>query len=162
MVKIEHKVGNLLDVREGHIVHGCNAQGVMGSGVALAVKVRYPECYDDYHYHHLEHGLALGENIPWLRPDKKLVVWNAITQHKYGKSDTRYVSYDALERCFSAINGIIKLSLNESLSFYRYKDVPQHIHIPMIGAGLGGGNWEVIKTIIEQTVNYPVTLWTLE
>jgi len=49
---IEHKIGDLFSNTEGYIVHGCNAQGVMGSGVAKIVKdqyfdafKRYAECY---------------------------------------------------------------------------------------------------------------------
>ena len=38
---------------------------------------------------------------------------------------------------------------------------PREIHIPLIGAGLGGGNWEIIREIIEQTVEFPTTLWVL-
>jgi O-acetyl-ADP-ribose deacetylase (regulator of RNase III) len=34
---IETRKGSLLDAT-GIIVHGCNCQGVMGSGVALAIK----------------------------------------------------------------------------------------------------------------------------
>lgn len=33
---IQYKTGNLLDTPDSYIVHGCNAQGVMGSGVAKA------------------------------------------------------------------------------------------------------------------------------
>jgi hypothetical protein len=29
----------------------------------------------------------------------------------------------------------------------------------MIGAARGGGNWEIIREIIEQTVQFPTTLW---
>lgn len=45
---IEYKKGNLLDVTKGIIMHGCNCQGVMGSGVALAVKRKYPLAFDRY------------------------------------------------------------------------------------------------------------------
>jgi hypothetical protein len=27
------------------------------------------------------------------------------------------------------------------------------------GPARGGGNWEIIREIIEQTMDYPVTLW---
>ena len=35
---IQYKKGDLLSVTKGIIAHGCNAQGVMGSGVALQIK----------------------------------------------------------------------------------------------------------------------------
>lgn len=39
---IEYRKGNLLDITSGVIVHGCNMRGVMGSGVALAIRNKYP------------------------------------------------------------------------------------------------------------------------
>ena len=148
-MKIVKKIGNLLDVQTGHIVHGCNAQGVMGSGVALAVKNKYPSAYRDYRSIYEEDGLTLGDAYPYV-PIAGLVIWNAITQDGYGLP-TRNCSYDAIQTCFEKIDNAVT----------SYSVIPQEIHIPMIGAGLGGGNWEIIKTIIEQTVTVPVTLWVL-
>lgn len=149
-MKIDVKIGNLLDVTSGHIVHGCNAQGVMGSGVALAVKNKYPEVYRDYRRTYEEEGLTLGDAYPFM-PANGLVVWNAITQDGYGLP-TRNCSYDAIQTCFEKIDETVT----------EFDIVQKEIHIPMIGAGLGGGNWEIIREIIEQTVTVPVTLWMLK
>jgi len=152
MIKIMPKKGDLLAVQAGHIVHGCNAQGVMGSGVAFAVKKKYPLAFDNYAFHHsTPEGLILGNTYPF-EINNKLVIWNAITQEGYGPG-TRQVSYDAIQTCFEQINFAIERGW--------YPEVPEEVHIPMIGAGLGGGNWAIISTIIEQTMDYPVTLWLL-
>jgi len=148
-MKIETKVGNLLNVKSGHIVHGCNAQGVMGSGVALAVKRTYPKAYEDYINIHKVNGLELGRSYP-VMVSPSLTVWNAITQDNYGWG-TRQISYDAIQTCFQEINDYIA-EVTEDLQ-------PKEIHIPLIGAARGGGNWTIIKTIIEETVQFPVTLW---
>jgi O-acetyl-ADP-ribose deacetylase (regulator of RNase III) len=147
-MKIVTKIGNLMDVTTGHIVHGCNAQGVMGSGVALAVKRKYPRAYEDYLRIHLDHGLVLGVAYPYS-VSADLVIWNAITQEGFG-APTRNCSYDAIQTCFEQINETVPRT-----------DVVRELHIPMIGAGLGGGNWEIIREIIEQTVTVPTTLWIL-
>ena len=34
-------VSDLLDIEQGMIVHGCNAQGVMGAGVADQIRRKY-------------------------------------------------------------------------------------------------------------------------
>jgi O-acetyl-ADP-ribose deacetylase (regulator of RNase III) len=154
-MKIQTKVGNLLDVTAGHIVHGCNAQGVMGSGVALAIKKKYPEAFRDYRNQFEKPvadggGLILGVAYP-SPVNGQLFVWNAITQEGFG-AGVRQVSYDAIETCFSQIN--------EDANRYSLL-IPAEIHIPAIGAGLGGGNWEIIREIIEQTVTVPTTLWIL-
>ena len=150
-MKIVTKTGNLMDVTDGHIVHGCNAQGVMGSGVALAVKNMYPGAFADYRKIHEDEGLELGFAYPYM-PSEKLVIWNAITQEGYGQP-TRNCSYDAIQTCFEDINRAVIQA--DDLG------IKQEIHIPAIGAGLGGGNWEIIREIIEQTCTMPVTLWVL-
>jgi O-acetyl-ADP-ribose deacetylase (regulator of RNase III) len=149
MIKIQTKIGNLMNVTEGHIVHGCNAQGVMGSGVALAVKNTYPQAFDDYMEVHNAGGLILGESYPTAIVPT-LIIWNAVTQNLFGKG-TRMVSYDAIQTCFQAVNDWI----------YENPKImtPAEVHIPLIGAARGGGNWEIIREIIEQTMDYPVTLW---
>lgn len=150
MTKIVMKIGNLLDVTTGHIVHGCNAQGVMGSGVALAVKNKYPDVFADYRTIYEEEGLELGVAYPYC-PTIDLCIWNAITQETFGMK-TRNCSYDAIENCFSDISNAV-LTLDELV---------KEIHIPFIGAGLGGGQWNIIKAIIEDTVNVPVTVWSID
>lgn len=150
MIKITTRIGNLLtSVHEGHMVHGANAQGVMGSGYAKSLKEMYPLAYQDYRDIYEDDGLELGTAYPYM-PSTKLVIWNAITQEYYGQPG-RNCSYDAIETCFADINAAV-LSLDE---------VVKEIHIPLLGAGLGGGNWEIIREIIEQTCTVPVTLWIL-
>ena len=151
-MKIITKIGNLLDVHAGHIVHGCNAKGVMGSGVALAVKNKYPEAYKAYRREYDDHGLVLG-NVYEFRATPTLIIWNAITQEGFGQP-TRNCSYDAIENCFRLIN--------QSITGSWHSNVPEELHIPQIGAGLGGGNWEIIREIIEQTVTVPTILWVLK
>jgi len=151
-MKIETKTGNLLAVKSGHIVHGCNSLGVMGSGVALAVKNTYPGAFESYLMQHTVAGLTLGVAYPYIASDE-LIIWNAITQYAFGVG-VRQVSYDAVETCFSQINQ----NLNDRLEFDAGLTPPE-VHIPLLGAGRGGGNWEIIREIIEQTMDFPVTLW---
>lgn len=152
MMKIETKTGNLLAVKSGHIVHGCNALGVMGSGVALAVKNTYPGAFESYRMQFETTGLTLGFAYPYIVNDD-LLIWNAITQYSFGVG-VRQVSYDAVETCFSQINQ----NLHDRLEFDA-GTTPPEVHIPLLGAGRGGGNWEIIREIIEQTMDFHVTLW---
>ena len=140
---IEYVKGNLLDVQSGIIVHGCNAQGVMGSGVALAVKNKYPECFEEYKTEYVQYGLNLGDIIWWnndldgtknLSVSSMLFIANAITQQNYG-TDRRHVNYWAIANVFKEV---IRQATNT-------KSV---VHFPKIGAGLGGGRWEIIEEII--------------
>ena len=137
-MKIKYIKGNLFATDILHIVHGCNAQGVMGSGVARIVRDDYAEAYEFYVAQHAEHGLKLGD-VQFVQANGKTIV-NAITQHLFGKpvEPTRFVDYDAVADCMKTVNQVLKLG--------GYTEVA----MPQIGAGLGGGDWTVIEQIIEQ------------
>jgi len=123
-------------VLSGIIMHGCNAQGVMNAGVAKALKEAHPEIFADYRRCFLERGLTLGQ-VVWTQKKPDLWIASAITQEFYGrKPGVRYVSYEAIEK--SALHVAQKA---------RETELP--IHMPCIGAGLGGGNWLKIKPIFE-------------
>lgn len=164
MAVIETVKGNLLEnVKTGIIVHGCNDLGRMGAGFALALKNMYPNVYKVYHNEYTARGLVMGDAIPAVADATSenggnLVVFNAITQHLYaGHPDAepgqkRFVSYDAVEKSFSIINDFLDKIGTET---------DDTLHFPLIGAGLGGGNWEIISTIIDQTIKHPTKLWVL-
>lgn len=151
-MKIQTKIGNLMHVKEGHIVHGCNAQGVMGSGVALAVKQTYPAAYEDYASIHETERLVLGKAYP-VMVTPTIIIWNAITQNLYGTGQ-RLTNYEAVATCFEQVNSYLSNNKTDAAS-----RVPDEVHIPLIGGARGGGNWEIIREIIEQTIDFPVTLW---
>lgn len=141
---ITYKKGDLLAVKEGVIIHGCNAQGVMGSGVAKQIRAKYPEAY----YAYLNGTYELG-TITMHMVHPKLVIVNAITQRYYGTSpEIKYVSYDAITKCFREV--VDRFPSDTKL------------HIPKIGSGLGNGDWSIIsRTIDSITVEYDVTCWEL-
>jgi O-acetyl-ADP-ribose deacetylase (regulator of RNase III) len=142
-MKIEYIKGDLFSTEITTIIHGCNAQVVMGSGVAKIIRERYPKAYDRYVAHGRDYGLQLGEIIVVPCGDRlqdpanfKIIV-NAITQERYGNDGSRYVSYDAVSEAMKRVNSMAEI--------YGVKEVA----MPQIGAGLGGGDWQVISAIIE-------------
>ncbi len=140
------RYGDALAVETGIIVHGCNCQGIMGGGIALQVRNRFPIAYNMYREAHRIFGLTLGEIIPVEVAPKKYIV-NAMTQDNCG-SDKRYVDYEAIAKCFEKVT-----ELARSIHLNQGKDgVKLDIVFPMIGAGLAGGNWKIIETIILETI----------
>lgn len=129
-----------------YIVHGCNAQGVMASGFAKAVREKYPKSYKDYKEAYDRYGLHVGETVLSLQDDETTIV-NAITQKFYGRNpDIQYVSYDAIWMAFSMFED----------HFMHYNFDKTHkirIHYPKIGAGLGGGDWNIIESIIDECLD---------
>jgi O-acetyl-ADP-ribose deacetylase (regulator of RNase III) len=141
---ITYKKGDLLAVTTGVIIHGCNAQGVMGAGVAKQIRDKYPQAYKAY----LEGHYTLGTvSLAMIYP--KLIIANAITQKYYGNQiNVVYVDYGAVDKCFKELTNVFA------------EDIP--FHIPRIGAGLAQGDWNVIEDIINKnTQGYNVTCWDL-
>src|SRR5215217_4845823 len=90
--------GDLFEAPEIFIAHGCNAQGVMGSGVALGIKNKYPQAYLDYvRFIKSANTLkmsALGHSVITKTSDK--VIMNLITQESFGRDGKKYVNYEAI------------------------------------------------------------------
>jgi O-acetyl-ADP-ribose deacetylase (regulator of RNase III) len=85
-----------------------------------------------------------------------LTIANCITQLHFGKEEGKqYVSYRAIQECFESV----------AKSAYQYGD---HVNYPLIGAGLGGGDWAIISEIIDNVFAKPEyvhinrTLWIYE
>lgn len=127
--------GNLLEATEPVIAHGCNCKGVMGSGVAKAIRAKWPNVFNEYRKKFETEGLRLGDTQLVKIGEGKYVA-NLMTQQRYGADGHRYVDYDAVRNCFKTLNTLIS------------PGIP--IAIPKIGAGLGGGDWNTIKKIIKE------------
>ena len=154
---IQYRKGDLLSVQEGIIAHGVNCQGVMGSGVALAIRRKYPEAYLSYieyieNFQNLysdqefETKSLLGCMQITHTENENLFIANCFTQDFYG-TDRRHVNYEAVAQSFS------------ELELYTYLGT---LHIPKIGAGLAGGDWKVIEAIINSVYDGDVICWTLD
>jgi O-acetyl-ADP-ribose deacetylase (regulator of RNase III) len=141
--------GDLLNGQHKVIVQGCNCLGAFGAGLALQIKKKYPNVYDAYSLRHRVFGLNLGEIIPVQTLDGKVII-NAITQQNVG-SHTRQVDYNAVEECFIKINNKVEDWEVDEIS------------LPRIGAGLGGGDWNIIESIINKTAtNYTPVVYDYE
>lgn len=153
---IQRHRGDLLAVSRGIIVHGCNARGVMGAGVAAAVRKRFPAAYEAYLERHRSiTGLRLGDVITVVVRENgegpQLIIANAVTQDDFGRDPQRvYVDYDALERAFWRVR---ELAL--------YHELP--VHFPLIGCGLANGRWEEVARRIHLALGPQVEkhLWVL-
>lgn len=143
-MKIIYKKGNLITASENVIIHGCNNRGVMGSGVAREIRRKFPEAYFAYKNLFKDFGLELGEII-WIFNSHHGCRWigNCITQDGYGKDGKKYVCYDAIRKCMREIN-------NSSHFKQSHVNGLVEIAMPKIGAGLGGGDWNIISEIIEE------------
>ncbi|MFM2478259.1 phosphatase [Celerinatantimonas sp. MCCC 1A17872] len=117
------------------IVHGCNCFNDMSHGIAATIKEHFPEAYmaDQDTTPGDRNKLGTFTSALIERNGHQFTVVNAYTQ--YGHVGDGNVDYEALQIVFA--------------------QVKQHFHnlriaYPLIGAGRGGGNWELLEKIIDQ------------
>lgn len=133
---IKYVKGDLLEAEQNVIVHQCNAQDTMGSGVAKAIRDKYPVVYTDYVKSFKDipkqerMGMVLGVQVG---TERSVVICNLIAQYHYLPRGIRHTSYDALTKGFEEIK----------------KHTKEDLAMPKIGCGLGGGNWRIVSAIIE-------------
>lgn len=144
---VDIKKGDLikraLDGKYDVIVHGCNCFCRMGAGIALQIKTILPEAYEADLATKAGDKSKLGtytkadiayEYGTEVKRQDMLTIVNAYTQYGHNPKD-KPVDYDAIRKIFA--------QLNED-----YADM--NVGIPMIGAGLAGGDWNRIASIIDE------------
>lgn len=153
--------GNVLDTPFQFIAHQCNAKGVMGGGLALQIRNKYPKVYNEYRKWIEDNSFFTREewlgNYLSVRTNDGHVILNLIGQYDYGR-DKRYTDYDALEKAFiTAINDIRHDYGGEDTDLLQIV-----IAIPYgIGCGLAGGDWNVVREILENIESEENTLFVV-
>jgi O-acetyl-ADP-ribose deacetylase (regulator of RNase III) len=137
---MRHIKGNAINImlQTPHSVlfHQVNCQGVMGSGIALEIKKRFPQHYKDYK-EYCAYGSCLGQNVLTYVDETSNAVVGVFGQQYYGKGK-RHTNYSAL------IMGI-----SSEISRMRYtRNKPTYILPKYIGCGLGGGDWAIVEQLL--------------
>jgi len=152
---LQHKIGFILDeVKEGIIVHQVNAQGVMGGGIALAIRYKWPKVWADYSAvvkpNQPDKGFSYMGEVIYTEVEPGLWIASVVGQQFYGRDKGQvYTSYEALNLGFHRIGNF---ALNNNL----------HVHYPLIGCGLANGDWTKVSRIIDvRLVKINHTHWRL-
>jgi O-acetyl-ADP-ribose deacetylase (regulator of RNase III) len=129
---IKEITGDLISDAKNYqvIVHGANCFCEMKSGIAKQVIVHFPEAKE------IDLKTAKGDRnklgtISFTKISIPIVV-NAYTQFEFG-TDKMNCDYKAVRSCMGAIRETFR---------------GKKIGLPQIGAGLAGGDWNIIKQII--------------
>jgi len=123
------------------LAHGVNCCDAFGSGIAGQIAREFPHVKEAYHRKYSKYGIALGE-VDIVPVTTSYAIANCATQQLCGGEPKKqplemYCSYDAIKECM--------IELRE-----KYKCMDTSIGMPYIGAGLAGGNWNTIKSIITE------------
>lgn len=130
---------DILESTEKYILHQVNCQNKMGSGLAKVLYTKYPKVKEYYHllFEKFSSEELLGSSGLVQIDDSRTIV-NCFTQFNYGYDGALYTDYNAIRHCFNNIKSVL---LDE-------KDC---VAIPYgYGCGLGGGDWNIVSSIIEE------------
>jgi O-acetyl-ADP-ribose deacetylase (regulator of RNase III) len=145
---VEHREGDLFaqpDVKA--VGHGVNTKGVMGAGIAVLFRRKYPDMYRQYVLWCDTGLLKPGTCLPWETKepvDNTQFIFNIASQNEPGADASETWLASGLDH---AIQQCRKLGIDK-------------LAVPRIAAGIGGLTWDQVKTIFERVVSYhgPFTL----
>lgn len=137
--------GNLLEARNANgptvLCHQVNCKGVMGAGVAKAIRERWPLVFERYQEWCKDELPLLGEFQPICveNGDKPNSLWVVNIFGQDGHGSGRQTNYGAVAKSF-----------NKLAVWHEKHHSDARIYIPyLMGCGLAGGDWEVYSEIVE-------------
>jgi O-acetyl-ADP-ribose deacetylase (regulator of RNase III) len=128
---LEYISGNLLDSPAQTLVNTVNTVGVMGKGIALEFKHRYPEMFERYAAFCKADKFKIGMLYLYRTPNKWVLNF-ATKKHWRNPSKLEYIE-TGLKKFVEtyAEHGIISIAF------------------PQLGCGNGGLEWSVVKPVME-------------
>lgn len=129
---IEYIQGNIFDSPAQVIVNTVNTVGVMGKGLALSFKQRYPEMFNRYRTACEKKQLTVGKLMLFYEPDH----WILLFPTKKNWRNPSKLEY--LEK------GLIKF-----VNTYADKNITS-IAFPKLGCGNGELSWDEVKPLMEK------------
>lgn len=142
------KEGDLFDAPSGLICHQVNCKGNMGRGVARTFREKYPEVFKYYVYlcHTNCTNTLLGN---CLFKDNTVCMFAQDDWRGHNVCNTDYTAF--------------RLCCKQIVAYIQQNDPFTVINMPYgIGAGLGGGDWLIIQSILEEEFEgHDLILWRL-
>jgi len=111
-------------------VNPVNCVGVMGAGLALAFRRRYPEMFEHYQWACQTQQLAPGKIQTWSNSNECVV--NFPTKRHWRDESTVGIIADGLD----------------ALATYLWKFRPITVALPALGCGLGQLSWPEVRVLI--------------
>lgn len=136
------------------IAHICNDIGAWGKGFVLALSKLSPEperMFREWYAKRDQNDFALGA-VQFVPITDDILVANMIGQHRLKTlNGLPPIRYDSVERALETV-GQRALTIGAS------------VHLPRIGCGLAGGEWDKIEPLIQERIcakDVPVFVYDL-
>jgi len=137
---IRRESGDLLDCSVDVIAHQVNCKGLFGAGLADQIGKRWPACKASYEkfVHDHKKDYLLGRIYVWEGLEKTVV--NMFGQDQPGPHTHPKSLYEAVQ----------------ALKDYMTEEGISTVAMPWkIGCGIGGGDWDDIRQMIERCFDEP-------
>lgn len=124
------------------ICHCCNALGAWGKGFVVPLGQKYPIAREKYlkFIKMTKEENRLG-SVSFAKATDNIIVANIIGQYNiYPKDGKIPLDYEALEKGFRSV-----------IEMFQTNNIPLTVHMPKIGCGLAGGDWNRVEEIIKNT-----------
>lgn len=136
--------GDILLTKAQYIAHGIAPQDHFDTGLALALRERWPSLVRDYR--HAIHGkpLAAGEIWAWAGVDadgSKRGIVNLLTQDMLGTGGAAKPGKATTENVSRALKALAKFVREEKV---------QSLALPRLATGVGGLEWAQVEPLVQQ------------
>jgi len=137
MAKITEIKGNIFESTCQTLVNTVNCVGLMGKGIALEFKNRFPEMYQNYkeicEKKALKPGLLhlYNKSTPWILNFPTKIHWKYPSKMEY-----------------------IEFGLKKFVSTYKDRGITS-IAFPELGSSLGGLNWNDVRSLMYDYLSQP-------
>jgi len=139
---ISYIKGDIFNSPAQVLVNTVNTVGVMGKGIALEFKNRYPEMFKVYQKECDENNFDIGNLLLWKKEDKWVLLFPT-KKHWRSKSEIYY----------------IEKGLDKFVQTYEVLGI-ESIAFPRLGCGNGGLEWNVVQPIMEKHLkNLPIRIY---
>lgn len=137
-MEIVYKKGNIFNTKAQTIVNTVNCVGVMGKGVALVFKLRYPQMFDIYKNHCKANRISPGKL--WLYKGEQNAPWVLNFPTKYHWKYPSKMEY-------------LELGLQKFLESYKNQGI-QSIAFPLLGTHNGGLDKDKVHVLMTMYLSH--------
>jgi O-acetyl-ADP-ribose deacetylase (regulator of RNase III) len=136
--------GDILHSQAELIAHGIAPQDHFDSGLALALRERWPSLVRDYRHAVHSHAIEPGDIWSWAGVDedgRARRIVNLVTQESIGQGPAAKPGKATLENVGHALKKLARLTKGEGIG---------SVALPRLATGVGKLEWEDVKPLIER------------
>ncbi|QNP49410.1 macro domain-containing protein [Diaphorobacter aerolatus] len=154
---IKEVTGDILLSKAELLAHGISAHDPFDSGLALALRERWPSLVKDFRHDTRSRPIAVGEVWGWtgLLPEGGVRrILNLVTQDTLGQGPSAKPGKATIENVRHALQNMARHVRAENIG---------SVALPRLATGVGGLEWEQVRPLVDQylgELGIPVIVYT--